>query len=899
MSRIGRYTVKGKLGQGGMGVVYEVQDPDMPRSLALKLIIDQSASETAVERFWREAEALGRIRHRSVVRVHQIGQVPEGTFLAMEKVEGTPLDEVCSQGPLEPSQAAHIARELADAIEAVHAAEVLHRDIKPANVILQPDGIPVLLDFGLVRDQSAEKLTKTGTSLGTLLYMSPEQIGGFSTSLLGPQTDVYSLGVVLFEMLTRSRPFEGAATELIGQVLHVAPPRPSSRVPHVPRELDAICLKCLAKDAQDRYATAAELREDLDRFLSGRAPLALQAGSRRTKRMMVGASALLLLLAAGLGAVLVAKRRAGDRLSPEQLEAQRAKLEPSLRTLLTREAPLRSDADEIAAIVAEVRGLRERAQAESGRFTRTARRARALQGLLCLAEGKLALAAAAAADLEGSPLPAAMALRGGLAAVTTKSDAAQAVQDLSRAIGRGIVRSDLRSWRARAQVRAGLDGKTSAEQVLADLAAVGRVRGAELTRAERDLQVWALLAAGQTDKAQEALSKASGGPKLKWAIALAQVDRLLSDSPREALQKLAGLPQTEVTPLRAKLAKRAVKHTEPLQEKIRVRKLLVKQADETLLLTLCKLARRLDPRTPLPHPLLEALFAHGNFMGGQVNHPVMHALIDLAGNDFEIQRQISYLVQVRAQGFGQRRKLLPALRSAIANAPNPKERLAMQLGLCFTLAEIDEAKECIALASRILPGLEGRDRAEALAYRSYARYHQKDYEEAHQDITEALAIKGGGRWSKSFGFYRMCIVDALGKKREALEAGVESLRGSVVEWKQDRALLRVWPLARELKAYALGAEGVQNVLGYRLEYSGGWWVRLAWLEVQLGRLKQAAKSLKRGGDRLLSAKKRFRRFGPRAAALSKRVAREGTAALPQLEALVAELEQLRGDKRDP
>ena len=164
---VGPYQVVRELGRGGMGLVLEVRHPDVPRPLALKLILDQEADDTALARFGREAQLLARVRHPNVVVVHQLGRAPEGPYLVTELVAGESLEAQVRRGPLAPERAARITRALADALVAVHAEQVLHRDLKPQNVILRADGSPVLLDFGLARAQGGEKLTQTGTSLGT------------------------------------------------------------------------------------------------------------------------------------------------------------------------------------------------------------------------------------------------------------------------------------------------------------------------------------------------------------------------------------------------------------------------------------------------------------------------------------------------------------------------------------------------------------------------------------------------------------------------------------------------------------------------------------------------------------------------------------------------------------
>ncbi|MCW8141065.1 MAG: serine/threonine protein kinase, partial [Planctomycetota bacterium] len=265
-SRIGPFAVVRALGRGGMGVVYEVEDPLARRRLALKLVSESAASAQASERFWREAELLARVRHPGVVTIHKLGRAAEGPYLVQELVEGAPLSALCEDGPVAPARAAELVRDLARAVEAVHAAGILHRDLKPQNVIVRArDGRPVLLDFGLAREVDSETLTKTGVPLGTPAFMSPEQARGQRD--LDARTDVYGLGAVLYTLLAGRPPFEGESfVTLLARVLKEPPPPLPEQVPP---DLAELCRATLAKAPADRPPTAAALALDLDRFLAG------------------------------------------------------------------------------------------------------------------------------------------------------------------------------------------------------------------------------------------------------------------------------------------------------------------------------------------------------------------------------------------------------------------------------------------------------------------------------------------------------------------------------------------------------------------------------------------------------------------------------------------------------
>jgi hypothetical protein len=308
-AKLGPFEVVRELGAGGVGVVYAVKEPLTGRTLALKLLHDEGRDSTALERFEREAEVLARVHHRSVVRVHKTGRLREGSYLLQALVEGESLKALCARGPLPPRRAAEVARELADALAAVHAAGVLHRDLKPANVILQPDGIPVLLDFGVARDQTAERLTRTGTLLGSASYMAPEQAEGASPSSLDGRTDVYGLGATLYELLTGEPPFTGMSLEVLQAVLARDPPWPRSLRPEVPEALDVIVRRAMAKSRDDRHPDMAALRDDLGAFLAG--GRAVQAG--RSPRFVVAG---LLLGAAALGLAVAAAMLVAARPEP-------------------------------------------------------------------------------------------------------------------------------------------------------------------------------------------------------------------------------------------------------------------------------------------------------------------------------------------------------------------------------------------------------------------------------------------------------------------------------------------------------------------------------------------------------------------------------------------------------
>jgi tetratricopeptide (TPR) repeat protein/predicted Ser/Thr protein kinase len=263
------YEILAELGRGGMGAVYKAWQFSLKRVVALKLIrADAYANAGAAARFHGEAEAAARFQHPNIVHVYEVGEHEGSGFLVLEYVAGGGLDRKLSGSLQDPHDSARLIETLARAIHYAHQRGIVHRDLKPANVLLTEDGVPKITDFGLAklleRDQA---LTQVGELLGTPSYMAPEQIRGLPHQIT-PATDVYALGAILYEMLTGRPPFKGTTPlSTLEQVSSHEPLSPSKIQRHVPRDLETICLKCLAKDPRRRYNSAQELADDLRRFL--------------------------------------------------------------------------------------------------------------------------------------------------------------------------------------------------------------------------------------------------------------------------------------------------------------------------------------------------------------------------------------------------------------------------------------------------------------------------------------------------------------------------------------------------------------------------------------------------------------------------------------------------------
>jgi hypothetical protein len=267
------YDIGEILGRGGMGLVFKARQKALKRDVALKIVVSGAhagAEERA--RFRTEAEAVARLGHPGIVQIYEVGEQAGCPYLALEFVGGGSLAQQLDGTPMAPRRAAELVRNLAQAVQHAHEQGIVHRDLKPANVLLTQAGNPKIADFGLAKLLDVERgHTHTGAVLGSPSYMAPEQAAG-KVRAIGPATDVYALGAILYELLTGRPPFVGASLlETLDQVRAHDPAPPHVLQPRVPADLATICLKCLEKNAADRYPTAAALASDLDRFLRGEA----------------------------------------------------------------------------------------------------------------------------------------------------------------------------------------------------------------------------------------------------------------------------------------------------------------------------------------------------------------------------------------------------------------------------------------------------------------------------------------------------------------------------------------------------------------------------------------------------------------------------------------------------
>jgi hypothetical protein len=270
------YEVLGKLGQGGMGVVYKALQIGLNRVVALKMILAGShAGPAALARFRTEGEAVARMQHLNVVQIHEVGEHEGLPFFSLEFCPGGSLADKLVRAPLPHREAAQLVETLARAIHAAHGKGIIHRDLKPSNVLFAEDGTPRIADFGLARKLDEDSQTWSGVILGTPSYMAPEQAEGKND--VSPAADVYGLGAILYACLTGKPPFKGKSSpETLEQVRAGEPVAPSRLRPGLPVELELVCLKCLEKDPARRYESAEALADDLSAWLHDR-PMRVRA----------------------------------------------------------------------------------------------------------------------------------------------------------------------------------------------------------------------------------------------------------------------------------------------------------------------------------------------------------------------------------------------------------------------------------------------------------------------------------------------------------------------------------------------------------------------------------------------------------------------------------------------
>jgi predicted Ser/Thr protein kinase/tetratricopeptide (TPR) repeat protein len=894
-------TVVKELGRGGMGAVYLATD-ETGREVALKVMLDPGKGERHKERFRREAAAYRDLGHPGIVKLLAADTEGDAPCMVMEFVRGRDLEAAFDEGDLSLDQRLEILEAVCRAVHAAHEAGILHRDLKPANVLLDGEHRPKVTDFGLVRDVTREtRLTKTGTTLGTPGYMSPEQVMG-SKDVTGA-TDIFSLGVILYEAIAGERPFQGdTAIQLIAAIAKAEPERPSAHNPDLGPRHDAVCLKAMRKAPAERYATAAELADAIATLCTaGRGRIDL-------RRHVLRPLAVLVALALVGGGAYAWSERPPEPLSAKELRSQANELNTAARKLLVgSQGSIVDDEEKILDLLAEMTALAARSDGAAKPLERVNRRVRAIFGIYNLARGKPEEAAADLAFCGEDDSPEVRALRGGVAALSD-GDPEAAVKDLTRAFGRGIKRLEVRAWRASAYGRTGSLAPRDAEQALADLTAIEDRR--PLGPKEAKVRVRALALADRAREAEQHLARLSDpSPGVRWEVALAYLPGETEKAPPAALARVLALPaQAEPDPRRKPLGEDALRSAELLLETRRGQPMAKDVVAQVV--TLARLGTSLWP-APAPSGLRRLMIERATSVDKTQGYvPIAEVLLEMFPQDLEVLTEVGVHTK-RVTANKDKRMCLVALRQAIELEPERTIRSEHQFLLCGTLGFmndrfgdflLEECEEILVLAERLTSIFEGRERAAVLAARAVALRRLGDYEGAWRDGNEAIDLDGNQPY---YHYTRMHVAIALGRKTQALADAVHYSEAAVDNSeKNGRAMATAWDIVLETGQFDLAVRAITKRLGWAPRLCG-WWARLAYAQLQTDDLEAARVSMAQAHKWYVSPRAKLVKYYDKpddlaaVRRLEAAVKETGKAALPELRAWIDSLDTRRRANKRP